>query len=168
MSTGVQREDRIEMSQRDRDVLKVMQPVLNGERTQAEAAALLGISARQVRRIQRKPERQGDAAVVHGLRGKPSNHQPDARLKREVLAAYRAHYLGFGPTFAAEKLAEVQRLLVCPRRSAAGSSRPACGRARGAARPTAAAARADPASASWCSSTPASMTGSRAAARSWS
>src|SRR5262249_16937167 len=57
---------------------------------------------------------QGDTAVVHGLRGKPSNHQPDAELTRAVLAAYRANYSDFGPTFAAEKLAEVQSLVVCP------------------------------------------------------
>jgi hypothetical protein len=35
MTTGVQ-PDRIAMSQRERDVLKVMQPVPQGERTQAE------------------------------------------------------------------------------------------------------------------------------------
>src|SRR4051812_9659176 len=114
MSTSVQNPDRIEMSQRERDVLKVMQPVLQGERTQAKAAALLQITVRQVRRIQRKLEAGGDRAVVHGLRGKPSNHRPDARLKRKALAAYRANYPDFGPTFAAEKLAERDGLLVCP------------------------------------------------------
>jgi hypothetical protein len=114
MSTVVQPPDRIEMSQRERDVLKAMQPVLSGERTQAQAAALLGVSVRQVRRLQRKLEAGGDEAIVHGLRGKPSNHQPDDRLKRAVLAAYRANYSDFGPTFAAEKLAEVQRLNVDP------------------------------------------------------
>jgi hypothetical protein len=115
MTTGVQKEeDRIEMSPREREVLKVMHPVLKGERTQAQAAALLGITARQVRRIQRRLEAQGDKAVVHGLRGRPSNNQPDHELKRAVLEAYRACYAGFGPTFAAEKLAEVQRLLVDP------------------------------------------------------
>ena len=114
MSTGVQNPDRIEMSQRERDVLKIMQPVLTGERTQVQAAALLGKSVRQVRRIQPKLERDGDAAVIHGLKGRPSNHQPDAELKRAVLAAYRRKYPDFGPTFAAEKLAEVDGLAVDP------------------------------------------------------
>src|SRR5262245_124775 len=114
MSTDVQNPDRIEMSQRERDVLKVMQPVLLGQRTQAQAAALLGLSVRQVRRIQRKLEAGGDQAVVHGLRGRPSNHQPDPGLKRAVLAAYRLKYPDFGPTFAAEKLAEADGLIVSP------------------------------------------------------
>jgi hypothetical protein len=112
MSTSVQ-PDRIQMSQREREILKVMQPVLRGERTQAQAAALLGISARQVRRIQRKLEAGGDAAIVHRLCGRPSNHQPDAALKRDALLAYRERYSDFGPTFAAEKLAD-EDLLVCP------------------------------------------------------
>lgn len=114
MSTAVQNPDRIEMSQRERDILKVMHPVLQGQRTQSEAADLLGICVRQVRRIQRKLESSGDNAIVHGLRGKRSNHQPDAALKQAVLAAYRRDYSDFGPTFASEKLAEVDGLLVDP------------------------------------------------------
>ncbi len=46
-------ESRIEMSQRERDVLAVMNRVLLGERTQREAAGLLQLSERQVRRIKR-------------------------------------------------------------------------------------------------------------------
>jgi DNA-binding Lrp family transcriptional regulator len=98
--------DRIEMSQRERDVLKVMSAVLKGERTQVEAARLLGKSERQVRRIQRKLEAHGDAAVVHGLRGRRSNRALSAAVQREALVLYRSSYAGFGPTLAAEKLAE--------------------------------------------------------------
>lgn len=77
----------VQMSQRERDILKVMQPVLTGERTQAKAAELLEITVRQVRRLQRKLEAGGDGAIVHGLRGKPSNHQPDDALRRKALEA---------------------------------------------------------------------------------
>lgn len=102
----VQDRNRVEMSQRERDVLKVMQPVLDGERTQVEAARLLQLSTRQVRRIQHKLRAGGDAALVHRLRGKPSNHRHDPALRRKVLKAYRARYPDFGPTLAAEKLAD--------------------------------------------------------------
>ena len=97
--------DRVEMSQRERDVLKVMQGVLEGKRTQAEASRLLKLSVRQVRRVQRKLHDRGDAALVHGLRGRPSNRQLDAEFRRQVLRAYRRSYRGFGPTLACEKLA---------------------------------------------------------------
>jgi hypothetical protein len=106
MSIDVLTPDRIPMSQKERDVLKVMHAVLAGERTQAEAARLLDLSTRQVRRIRRKLERGGDAALVHGLRGRPSNHRPDPAFQHAVLEAYRARYADFGPTFASEKLAQ--------------------------------------------------------------
>lgn len=104
MTTDVQ-PDRVEMSQRERDVLKVMQGVLEGKRTQAEAARLLKRSVRQVRRLQRKLQEQGDASLVHGLRGQPSNRQLDTTFRRKVLQAYRRSYRDFGPTLACEKLA---------------------------------------------------------------
>jgi transposase len=112
MSTAVST-DRIPMSQRERDVLKILHPVLRGERSQAEAARLLDLSVRQVRRLQRKLERDGDAALVHGLRGRPSNHRPDPKLKAAVLTAYRQRYPDFGPLLACEKLAE-EGLVVRP------------------------------------------------------
>jgi len=46
--------DWIEMSQRERDRLKVMAPVLEGRRTQSEAGMLLKRCVRRVRRIQRR------------------------------------------------------------------------------------------------------------------
>jgi hypothetical protein len=98
--------DRIEMSRRELDVLKVMAPVLQGERTQVEAGRLLQRSVRQVRRLQRRLEAQGDAGVIHRSRGKPSNRRIDAAFRQQVLAAYRQDYPDFGPTLAAEKLAE--------------------------------------------------------------
>jgi hypothetical protein len=105
MSNELQKQDRIEMSQRERDVLKVMQVVIDGKRTQTEAARLLKLSVRQVRRLQLKLQKKGDVSLVHGLRGKPSNRQLDASLRRKVLQAYRRKYHDFGPTLASEKLA---------------------------------------------------------------
>jgi transposase len=103
---SVQQEDRIEMSQRERDRLKVLHGVKEGQFTQAKAAELLGLTARQVRRLQERLAERGDAGLVHRLRGQPSNRQLDAKLRRQVLREYRQRYADFGPTFACEKLAE--------------------------------------------------------------
>jgi len=100
----MQEVDRIEMSQRERDVLKVMSLVLTNQRTQVEAARLLGCSVRQVRRIRRRLEREGDRGVVHRLRGQPSNRRIAPELRREAVEIYRENYGGFGPTLACEKL----------------------------------------------------------------
>jgi len=97
--------DRIEMSQRERDRLKVMAVVLSGRRTQPEAARLLKRSVRQVRRILRRLEAEGDRGVIHKLRGRPSNNRKSGPLRRQILTMYRQEYPDFGPTLAAEKLA---------------------------------------------------------------
>jgi len=97
--------DRIAMSQRERDRLKVMDGVLKGQRTQVEAARLLDLCQRQVRRIVRRLEAEGDGGIVHRQRGKPSHRAKDQTLRQQVLAAYRQEYGDFGPTLAAEKLA---------------------------------------------------------------
>ncbi|NLX05716.1 MAG: ISNCY family transposase [Phycisphaerae bacterium] len=101
-------EERIAMSQRERDRLKIMASVLSGKRTQAEAARLMGLTARQVRRIQRKLEAEGDAAIIHQLRGRPSNRRICPQFRKQVLLTYRQQFGDFGPTFAAEKLAELR------------------------------------------------------------
>ena len=98
--------DLISMSRRERDVLKVMSVVLKGERTQEEAARLLGRSVRQIRRIQRRLENQKDGGVVHRLRGRPSNHRLEPSVKAVALKVYRQQLMGFGPTLAWEKLSE--------------------------------------------------------------
>lgn len=105
-------EDRIAMSQRERDRLKVMASVLSGDRTQVEAARLLIRSVRQVRRIQRRLEGEGDRGIVHKLRGRPSNNRKEQALRRVVLRLYRQDYHDFGPTLAAEKLLQ-RGLVVC-------------------------------------------------------
>jgi Helix-turn-helix domain len=103
--------DRIPMSQGERDLLKIMAPVLEGKRTQAEAARLADLSVRQVRRLQRKLEEGGEGVLVHGLRGKPSNRRVDASMRAQVLDAYRQRFADFGPTFACEKLAELELIV---------------------------------------------------------
>jgi len=70
-----------------------------------EAGRLLGRCERQVRRIQRRLESQGDGGVVHRLRGRPGNRRKDRGFKQRVLAAYRERYADFDPTHASEKLA---------------------------------------------------------------
>ena len=58
-------EDRIEMSRSERDRLKVMSLVLASQCTQVESARLMGLSERQVRRVQRKLDAGGGEALIH-------------------------------------------------------------------------------------------------------
>jgi len=67
--------ERIALSQRERDRLKVLHEVKQKHSTQAEAAERLKVTDRQVRRLLSALEGRGDGAVVHGLRGRPSNRK---------------------------------------------------------------------------------------------
>jgi hypothetical protein len=102
------------MSQRERDRLKVMAAVMDGKRTQAEAGRLMKLSPRQVRRMARRLAKEGDAGVIHRLRGRPSNHRRDEAVRRQAVDIYRREMSDFTLVMASEKLA-VRHLPVPPR-----------------------------------------------------
>jgi len=98
--------ERIALSQRERDRLRVLQEVQQGHLTQVAAARRIKITDRQVRRLLLRLREQGDRAVIHGLRGRPSNRKFAAPLEQKILARVRQRYVDFGPTLAAEHLAK--------------------------------------------------------------
>jgi hypothetical protein len=75
--------------------------------TQKQAAFLLGLSERQVRRLVKVVRECGDGGLVHGGRDRPSNRRLPETIKVRVLKLYRGKYGDFGPTLASEKLLEV-------------------------------------------------------------
>ncbi len=98
--------ERITLSQRERDRLKVLHEVQQKQLTQVAAAERLKVSDRHVRRMLLRLRECGDRSLVHGLRGRPSNRKLAARLEQKVLARLRQRYADFGPTLAAEHLAQ--------------------------------------------------------------
>src|SRR6267143_1254977 len=98
--------ERIALSQRERDRLRVLQDVEQGHLTQVEAAGRIHLCDRQVRRLLLRLREQGDRAMLHGLRGRPSNRKFAVTFEQKVLARIRQRYADFGPTLAAEHLAQ--------------------------------------------------------------
>jgi transposase len=96
----------LRMSRKERERLKVVAQVAEGRLKQVEAARLMKLTVRHVRRLQDRYDAQGDAGLVHRSRGRPSNRRIPAARRREVLQRVRAAYADFGPTLAAEKLAQ--------------------------------------------------------------
>jgi transposase len=105
-------EDLLTMSAKEVDRAGVVRRVLERRLSQTKAAELLGVSARQVRRMCRAYERQGARGLISGKRGKPSNNQALRGVRDQVMALVRERYNDFGPTLAAEKLAELHRFHV--------------------------------------------------------
>jgi Helix-turn-helix domain len=98
--------ERIALSQRERDRLKVLHEVKQGHWTQVEAGRRLKLTDRHVRRMLLRLRERGDAGIVHRLRGRPSNRKWAAAVEQKILARVRQRYADFGPTLASEHLAQ--------------------------------------------------------------
>ena len=94
------------MSRKERDRLKVLAGLAEGRLKQVGAARLMKLSVRQVRRIVVRYASEGDAGLVHRLRGRPSNGRMADETRRRAVKLVRKHYFDFGPTLASEKLRE--------------------------------------------------------------
>ncbi|MGZ3605795.1 MAG: ISNCY family transposase [Thermodesulfobacteriota bacterium] len=86
--------------------LHVIEKVLEGGLKQVEAAEIISLSSRQIRRIVRRVKREGQRGIIHRSRGRPSNRKISDQLKEKVIKLYRRGYKDFGPTLACEKLLE--------------------------------------------------------------
>ena len=95
------------MTQRDRDRLVVLKKAQKKLITQKQAASELQLTERQVRRLLKRLKGEGDKAVVHALRDRPSNRalSNEARQKA-MLILLLPEWKGFGPTLASYHLAK--------------------------------------------------------------
>ena len=93
------------LSQCERDRLAVLHQVGQGLIPARRGAELVGLGPRQFRRLRRAWEREGDGAVIHGLRGRRSNRaKPDEVRAWALKRAREPLYHDFGPTLLAEHL----------------------------------------------------------------
>jgi hypothetical protein len=103
-------EDVIMMHQRELKRLHVIRKILERVIKQVEAAEILSLSGRQIRRIVKRIRGEGDRGVTHKSRGRPSNRRIPDKMRGRVIRLYRAQYKDFGPTLATEKLLERDRI----------------------------------------------------------
>jgi hypothetical protein len=99
--------ETLTMSWNERNRLTIMNGIQGQELTLVQAAALLGLSYRQTQRVWGRYQAEGDAGLVHRLRGRPSARRKPSALRAQVLARYaEERYADFGPTLMAEHLVQ--------------------------------------------------------------
>jgi hypothetical protein len=103
-------EDMIMARQGELKRLHVIRKVLERVIKQVEAAEILSLSSRQVRRIMKRITTEGDQGIIHKSRGRPSTRRISAKIRNKVIQLYRKQYQDFGPTLASEKLLERDRI----------------------------------------------------------
>ena len=86
--------------------------VADGNWKLAEAARHLKLSYRQAKRAWARYRELGNSGLMHGLRGRASNHAAHSGRRAQSLRLYREKYADYGPTLAAECLASDDQLRV--------------------------------------------------------
>lgn len=103
-------DELLTMSKREFTRYEAMQRIKDKRLTQKEAARMLSLSVRQIKRIYRAYKGQGAGGLVSQRRGKPSNNRLDPETQQEAIDLIYRHYRDFGPTLAHEKLTEKHHL----------------------------------------------------------
>lgn len=104
--------DIIPMKRRDAERLRIIQKVIDKEITQVEGGKILGLCDRQVRRMKNRVRMAGAAGIIHRSRGRRSLRRLSEGLKKKVLGLIRSKYEDYGPTLAAETMAEKREAVV--------------------------------------------------------
>jgi transposase len=100
----------VTMSSKELGRLEALVDLDAGRTTAARAARLIGVSERHAFRLLKAYRTGGAEGLVSRRRGRPSNRRQPEPVREAALAAIRERYADFGPTLAAEKLAEVHGL----------------------------------------------------------
>lgn len=94
------------MNQKERDRLKVLEQAKQKQITQKEAAGQMRVTLRWVQKLLARMRQEGDRAVIHRSRGRPSKRRIREAVREQAVRLIRQEYADFGPTLASEYLAE--------------------------------------------------------------
>src|SRR4030043_296009 len=98
--------EEIHMSMKEVNRISILDQLKRKAMKQKRAASILGVSVRQIRRLLKTYRREGAKALVHKLRGVPSNNQADSAMLDAAIATIKQRYHDFSVTLAHEKLTE--------------------------------------------------------------
>ena len=98
------------MSQKELQRVSVISTCIKGDLACASAAALLCLSVRQIKRLKKRLREDGEAALAHANRGRPSPRRLPERTRQAAVRLARSTYAGFNDQHLCEKLNEVEGL----------------------------------------------------------
>lgn len=101
------KKDIINMSGKELNKLNLLHKVMNRRLSQKDAADILKLTDRHIRRLVKKIRIYGDRAIIHASRGKESKRKYSEELRDKVIKIVNTSYHDFGPTLASEKLDEL-------------------------------------------------------------
>lgn len=94
------------MSKKEINRYDIIKRLIRKEFNGTDAAKLLVLSIRQIKRLKAKVKKKGPSGLIHGNRGKESPLRVLEKERENIASLIKEKYYDFGPTFAAEKLEE--------------------------------------------------------------
>lgn len=91
---------------------EAIQKLINGSINGTDAAKLMNLSIRQVKRIKARTIKHGVKGIIHQSRGRESNRKISEEKQTAIKDIIKIHYPDFGPTFACEKLVENHNIFI--------------------------------------------------------
>lgn len=77
-----------------------------------DASKQLSLTARHIRRLKKRFREHGAKGLIHASRGKRSNRRINDSFMEKVKSVVMRKYHDFGPTFASEKLLEIDKIKI--------------------------------------------------------
>lgn len=104
------KQETFTLRQKELQRVSVISACIKGDMACASAAGLLCLSVRHIKRLKKRLREDGEAALAHANRGRPSHRRLPARTRQAILRLARTRYAGFNDHHLCEKLHEVEGL----------------------------------------------------------
>ena len=106
------RQETFTLSQKELQRVSVLSACIKGDMACASAAELLSLSLRHIKRLKKRLREDGEAALAHANRGRPSHRRLPEATRQAILRLARSKYVGFNDHHLCEKLNEQEGLSV--------------------------------------------------------
>jgi transposase len=100
------RQETFTLSQKELQRVSVISACIKGDMACGRAAGLLCLSVRQIKRLKKRMREDGEAALAHANRGRPSHRRLPDTVREKIVQLSRSTYAGFNDHHLCEKLVE--------------------------------------------------------------
>src|SRR5260370_42103248 len=100
------RQETFTLSQKELQRVSVINACIKGDMACARAAELLCLSVRQIKRLKKRMREDGEPALAHANRVRPSHRRLPQAVRQRIVQLSRGTYAGFNDHHLCEKLVE--------------------------------------------------------------
>ena len=100
--------EKTKLNSHEQSKYETIRSCIDRDITNQEASNRLGVNIRQIQRLKRAVEENGEQGIVHGLKDKVAHNKTEEVIIDKVIVFFKEDkHKDFGPTFAQEKLINI-------------------------------------------------------------